>query len=242
MKLPFVIGYLSVALAARPSLAAADEADGTTHQGYLEFYYQWNTGDPSNDLSNWRGFDNRHNSLTVANAALATTWKQGRLTGNLALQVGPTAATYYAAEPALAGGGGANATGPELWRHIQQANVAYKVPSHPDLDVAAGIFLSPIGPESIIIHDNWNWSRSNLFFGLPFYHAGAREHRPKRSMGHQRRGLQWLQQCCRQQRRQDNCLGGDPQTNRQTDGGDLVCWGRRARRWCPGRGALASPP
>jgi hypothetical protein len=38
----------------------------------------------------------------------------------------------------------------------------------------AGIFLSPIGPEGMAVRDNWNWSRSNLFFGLPFYHTGAR--------------------------------------------------------------------
>jgi hypothetical protein len=39
---------------------------------------------------------------------------------------------------------------------------------------SAGVFLSPIGPEAIAVRDNWNWSRSNLFFGLPFYHTGVR--------------------------------------------------------------------
>ncbi|TPW12583.1 MAG: hypothetical protein FD129_1446, partial [bacterium] len=38
----------------------------------------------------------------------------------------------------------------------------------------AGLFLSPIGPEGVTVRDNWNWSRSNLFFALPFYHAGLR--------------------------------------------------------------------
>jgi hypothetical protein len=40
--------------------------------------------------------------------------------------------------------------------------------------VLAGLFLSPVGPESIVVHDNWNWSRSYLFFGCPYYHTGAR--------------------------------------------------------------------
>jgi hypothetical protein len=40
--------------------------------------------------------------------------------------------------------------------------------------VEAGVFLSPIGPEGMAIKDQWNWSRSNLFFGLPFYHTGLR--------------------------------------------------------------------
>ena len=34
--------------------------------------------------------------------------------------------------------------------------------------------MSPIGPESIPVEDQWNWSRSNLFFGLPYYHTGLR--------------------------------------------------------------------
>jgi hypothetical protein len=38
----------------------------------------------------------------------------------------------------------------------------------------AGIFLDPIGPEGLAIKDQWNWSRSDLFFALPFYHAGVR--------------------------------------------------------------------
>ncbi len=42
------------------------------------------------------------------------------------------------------------------------------------LTVTAGLFLSPIGPEGMAVRDNWNWSRSNLFFGLPFYHTGVR--------------------------------------------------------------------
>ena len=47
--------------------------------------------------------------------------------------------------------------------------------------------------------DNWNWSRSNLFFGLPFYHTGLRAsstHRQARADGGR---LQRLEQRRRQQ-------------------------------------------
>ena len=37
----------------------------------------------------------------------------------------------------------------------------------------AGLYLSPIGPEAMAIKDTWLWSRSNLFYGLPFYHTGV---------------------------------------------------------------------
>jgi hypothetical protein len=46
------------------------------------------------------------------------------------------------------------------------------------LTLEAGLFPSPVGIEVIPIKDNMNWSRSNLFFGLPFYHTGARVSRP----------------------------------------------------------------
>lgn len=161
----------TVALAARHGTADGDTSYDVS--GSVELYYQWNVGDPSNGITAWRGFDNRHDSITLANASIATTWRAGDVRGVVALQTGATGATYYAAEPALAGAPGANASGPDLWRSIQQANVTY-APKAAAWDVAAGVFLSPIGPESVVIHDNWNWSRSNLFFGLPFYHAGGR--------------------------------------------------------------------
>ena len=37
----------------------------------------------------------------------------------------------------------------------------------------AGLFPSPVGIEVIPVKDNFNWSRSNVFFGLPFYHTGV---------------------------------------------------------------------
>ena len=35
-------------------------------------------------------------------------------------------------------------------------------------------FVARSAIEGIAVKDNWNWSRSNLFFGLPFYHTGLR--------------------------------------------------------------------
>jgi hypothetical protein len=55
---------------------------------------------------------------------------------------------------------------------LQQAYLGYRPLD--SLTLTMGLFLSPIGPESMAIKDSWNWSRSNLFFGLPFYHTGAR--------------------------------------------------------------------
>jgi hypothetical protein len=141
---------------------------------YVEAFYQWNLNDPSNGITNFRGFDNRHNAFTLSNVALDARWDDRALLGRLTLQVGHTPSSYYLAEPARPGTSSVNANGPELWKYVQQAYAGYRFSVGRGLEVSAGIFLSPIGPESMAVRDNWNWSRSNLFFGLPFYHTGVR--------------------------------------------------------------------
>jgi hypothetical protein len=145
-----------------------------TPMGYIEAYYSWNFNRPANNITNYRGFDNRHNSITLSNAALGAAFESGPVGGKLMLQVGSQPSTYYAVEPALPGASAANASGPELWKYIQEAYVTYKAPLGRGLTIQAGIEASPIGLESFAIHDQWNWSRSNLFFGLPYYHTGLR--------------------------------------------------------------------
>lgn len=142
--------------------------------GYVEAFYQWNFNDPSNGITNFRGFDNRHNSFTISNAVIDAQGTYGAATAHLALQIGHTPETYYLAEPASPGAGGAGSTGPGVWKFLQQANAGYRIPIGEGLLAEAGIFLSPVGPEGIPVKDQWAWSRSNLFFGLPFYHAGLR--------------------------------------------------------------------
>jgi len=75
------------------------------------------------------------------------------------------------AEPASTGTGSVNTSTGELWKYLQAANVTAKAPH--DLVIEAGLFTSPIGIEVVAVKDNWNWSRSNVFFGLPAYHVGA---------------------------------------------------------------------
>jgi hypothetical protein len=160
--------------ATESAAAAASTTPPFSLSGYAEAFYQWNFGDPSNGITNFRGFDNRHNTFTLANVALDASWDYEGLVGRVALQVGHTPSTYYLAEPRAAGTDATSATGPEVWKYVQQAQAGYRFDVARGLTVSAGVFLSPIGPESVPIRDSWNWSRSNLFVGLPFYHAGAR--------------------------------------------------------------------
>ncbi len=145
-----------------------------TLSGAAEAHYQWNFNEPSNGITAWRGFDNRHNTFTISNVMLDVQWDYEGVVGRVALQIGSTPSSYYLAEPGRSGAAGVNGTGSELWKYVQQGFVGYRFPVKRGLVVQAGVFLSPIGPEGIAVRDNWHWSRSTLFFALPYYHTGAR--------------------------------------------------------------------
>lgn len=145
-----------------------------TPTGYVEAYYAYNFNRPSNGITNYRGFDNRHNTFSLANAVLGASWEAGPIGGKVLFQVGSTPSTYYLGEPALPGASGANASGVELWKYLQEAWVSYKAPVGRGILMQLGLFVSPIGWEVIPVKDNWNWSRSSLFYGFPYYHTGFR--------------------------------------------------------------------
>ncbi len=142
--------------------------------GVGEAYYQWNFGQPSNGITNGRGFDNRANTFTLSSALIDAKFELSGFVAELALQLGSASVTSYLAEPVQPGTAWVAPSGGDLWRIIQQAHVGYRIPIGRGLLVEAGIFLSPVGPEAPVSKDNWNLSRSTLFFALPFYHTGAR--------------------------------------------------------------------
>jgi hypothetical protein len=147
-----------------------------TLAGYVESFYQWNFNNPSNGITNFRGYDNRHNTFTLENVVLDTSWSLGapRISGRFVLQFGLTPETEYLDEPVHRGTISVGPSDINVWKYLQLAFVGWHAPIGRTLLVEAGLFLSPVGPEGMAVKDQWNWSRSNLFFGLPFYHTGAR--------------------------------------------------------------------
>src|SRR5687767_7130079 len=143
-----------------------------TLSGYVESFYQWNFNRPGNGISNYRGFDTRHNSLTLSNAVIDAGFRAKNLLGRLALQVGHTPAVQYQQEPRLPGADGANETDDKLWRHLQRASVGWQATK--SVLFEAGLFLTNLGVESLAVKDNWNWSRTNAFVRLPNYQTGVK--------------------------------------------------------------------
>ncbi len=146
-----------------------------TVTGYVEAFYSFNFNLPNNNLTAFRDFDSQSNSFSISNAVLDLSWLVGPVSGRIAAQIGTTGPSEYANEPGRPSGWGVGGVGSDLWRYLQQANVGWRAPIGRDgLLLEAGLFLSPIGMEGIAVKDQWNWSRSNLFAGLPYYHSGAR--------------------------------------------------------------------
>lgn len=149
------------------------EASYAVH-AQVEAAYTYAFERPSNGIINHRGFDNRHNTFTIGNAVIDAEGKLGGLQARVALQVGRTPDTYYLAEPTLAGSSTVGGNSPASWRFLQQAQAGYRFPVAEGLTLDAGVYLSPVGLESMSAKEDWNYSRSNLFFALPFYHTGVR--------------------------------------------------------------------
>lgn len=158
-----------------PEVAAADAAERFTLGAWVEAYYAWNFNEPGNGITDLRGFDNRHDSFNLSNVAIDARWDAEGVNGRITLQWGSTPATYYLAETAAPSlGTGVGAQSISLWQFVQQAYAGYRVPIGDGLNVLAGLFLSPCGAEGMNVKDNWFYSRSNLFYGFPFYHTGLR--------------------------------------------------------------------
>lgn len=143
-----------------------------TLSGYVESFYQWNFNNPGNGISNYRGFDTRHNTFTLSNAVLDSGFRAKNLLLRLALQVGHTPATNYRQEPDLAGSEGAGESNANLWRYLQRASFGWQASKH--FLFEGGIFLTNLGVESLAVKDNWNYSRTNAFVRLPNYQTGVK--------------------------------------------------------------------
>lgn len=147
--------------------------------GYLETYYSYNLNRPQNGITEFRAFDNRHNTFSIQAAVIDIGFRTSSLEARLALQTGTAASTYFgASESSLPGTALTPASDASRWQAVQQAYLAWSPLAgkyrRETLVVDAGLFLSPIGPENLATHDNNHWSHSPLFFALPFYHTGAR--------------------------------------------------------------------
>ncbi len=154
----------------RPVQVSTGKKSQLTIAGTLETFYAFNFNRPSNGITNFRAFDDQHNSITLQNAAIDLFWSSERVYARIALQSGHT--PEIASAPAPLSLDEMPQEEPSLFRNIQRAYAGAHPFANAPVFIEAGIFLSPIGYEGITIQENWHWSHSPIFLALPFYHSG----------------------------------------------------------------------
>lgn len=142
--------------------------------GFVETYVAHNFNNPANGVTNLRGFDARSDTFALSLASVSVGLKHKFFATKVALQVGPTAASYFGAEPTTPAGFGVSSTSAANLQFVREAWAGGTAPVLGGLTVEGGVFLSPVGYDSIAVKDNHFWSLSNLGVGLPFYFTGAR--------------------------------------------------------------------
>ncbi|MBM3259780.1 MAG: outer membrane beta-barrel protein [Candidatus Sericytochromatia bacterium] len=119
--------------------------------GWVEVQATTNLTAPDSPVNGYRVVGGR-TGFSLANVVLDLPWDRGAVRGRLALQTGLTHSSYYSAEPSWRAEFGVGPSDATLWRHLLEAWAGGSVA--PDWALDAGLFLSPIGPESVPVRSN----------------------------------------------------------------------------------------
>ena len=144
---------------------------GTTINGEVDGYYDYNFNDPVGRVNLLRAYDVLSNAFGLNQADLiverAPDVVAGRRFGaRLDLQFGQATATLQ--------GNPVNEPRPDIYRNIFQAYGTYVVPVGSGLTVDFGKWASSLGAEGNYTQYQLNYSRAYWFNALPFYHMGVR--------------------------------------------------------------------
>lgn len=144
---------------------------GTTINGEVDGYYDYNFNDPVGRVNLLRAYDVLSNAFSLNQADIiverAPDVDAGRRYGaRLDLQFGQATATLQ--------GNPLNEPRPEIYRNIFQAYGTYVVPVGSGLTVDFGKWASSLGAEGNYTQYQINYSRAYWFNALPFYHEGVR--------------------------------------------------------------------
>ncbi|WIG94248.1 porin [Myxococcus sp. SDU36] len=167
-----LLSSLLLSQAAAPEPSADSEPPGLlsrlTVEGGVDVYYARNFNRPSDGASFLPGTGTtakRDNEVSINLASLGVSLAPEPVGFTLLLGFGTGIEVLYQAEPEGA------ATGPEVWRHLQQATVSYVTGP---LTLEAGVYPSHIGLESFQSQLNWNYTRSWMGELSPYYQSGLK--------------------------------------------------------------------
>lgn len=147
--------------------ASADSSLSVKFGGFVDAYYAFDFNRPRTMDRAYTTQPARHNEFNVNLAYVEAVLSGARVRGRVALQLGTSVQSNYAAEPRVG-----TVSGSDVSRYIQEAVVGVKVA--PSLWVDGGIYLSHIGSESWISRDNLTYTRSLIADFSPYYQAGVK--------------------------------------------------------------------
>ena len=137
-------------------------------EGGVDACYAYNLNRPDSGVSFLPGTGTtarRHDELTVNLASLGVNLAPEPVGFRVLLGFGTGIDVLHRAEPE------ADATGPDVWRHVQQASLSF---ARGPLTLEAGIYPSHIGFESFQSQLNWTYTRSWMGELSPYYQTGLK--------------------------------------------------------------------
>lgn len=162
MKTLFLSLLTAFASTANARTDSTTSASPLKFSGYLETYYSYDFGNPSNNTRPVFAYShNRTNEVSLNLGFIKVAYEKNNVRANLALMTGSYANANLAAEPGVL-------------KNLFEANIGFKVSKTETVWVDAGIFASHIGFESAIGKDCWNLTRSILADNSPYYESGAK--------------------------------------------------------------------
>lgn len=152
------------------------EANGTlvlTGGAYVDCYYNYNFNNPIDNTHTVSASIGRANEFTVNVAAVGFESNYKNVIGRIWLQYGQMASIVQELDGSAAHGRNTSINNLKFIREAA-AGYQFKIGNKYFLNAETGIFLSYMGLESYMLHDNWCYQRNMACEFTPFYFSGAR--------------------------------------------------------------------
>lgn len=153
---------------ANPLSGISSVLGGATVNGLVDGYYGYNFNTPATRTTALQPFTNATNQfgLNLIELGIVKAPAAGsRLGYNLTFGFGNAMNAVNASDPSGLG----------FAQYLKEGYVSYLAPVGKGLQIDFGKFVTPMGAEVIESNQNWNYSRSILFYyAIPYYHMGLR--------------------------------------------------------------------
>ena len=138
------------------------ESSKVTFSGYSEIFYAYDFSEPANHHKlPFLYTYNRHNEVNLNLGLIKAHYETDNMRANIALMTGTYVQDNMSAEE-------------DALKHVNEANIGFKISKDKNLWIDAGILPSHIGWESAVGKDNLTLTRSIAAENSPYFETGAK--------------------------------------------------------------------